>query len=162
MTEARSFHDLASFYRRFIAHFSSLMAPVTNCIGRKPFAWTAEAEAAFSSIKQQLISAPILLLPDFDQPFELSCDASKVSIGAMLSQNSRRPVAFFSEKFSGAPGRYSTYNVEFYAIVRAIRHLRHYLFQREFILYSDHQALRHLATQNNLSVRHASWTVYLQ
>lgn len=108
VTEARSFNGLASF----IANFSSIMAPVTDCIGRKPFVWTVEVEAAFITIKLHLISASILLLPDFDQPFELSCDASKVGIGAILSQGSR-PVAFFSEKLSGSTGRYSTYDVEF-------------------------------------------------
>lgn len=47
-------------------------------------------------------------------------------------------------------------------MVRAVQHWSHFLFQREFILYSDHEALRHLATQVNLSARHASWTAYLQ
>lgn len=37
VTEARSFHGLASFYHHFIIHFSTIMALVTNCIGRKPF-----------------------------------------------------------------------------------------------------------------------------
>lgn len=137
------------------------MAPITDCIGRKPFVWTAAAEEAFSTIKQRLTSAPVLLLPNFDHPFELACDASKVGIGAVLSQDAK-PVAFFSEKLSGPTGRYSTYDVEFYAIVRAVRHWRHYLFHREFVLYSDHETLRHLATQDNLSARHASWTAYLQ
>lgn len=51
--------------------------------------------------------------------------------------------------------RYSTYDVEFYAIVQAIRHWHHYLFQKEFILYTDHDALKHLGTQDKVSARHA-------
>ncbi|KAL6558852.1 hypothetical protein OROMI_019202 [Orobanche minor] len=137
------------------------MAPVTDCIGTKPFVWTSAAESAFCRIKDRLMSAPILLLPDLEQPFELSCDASKTGIGAVLSQGGR-PVAFFSEKLSGPRSRYSTYDVEFYAVVRAVRHWRHYLFHREFVLFSDHEALKHLATQDNLSARHATWVAYLQ
>lgn len=85
------------------------------------------------------------MLPDFTQPFELYCDASKVGIGGLLSQNNG-PVAYFSEKLSGPKFRYSTYDVEFYAIVQAVRHWHHYLFHKEFILYTDHNTLKHLGT----------------
>jgi hypothetical protein len=85
------------------------------------FTWTTEAEIAFQEIKQRMTTAPILVLPDFSNPFELHCDASKLGIGAVLSQNGR-PVAFFSEKLSGAKSRYNTYDIEFYAVVQAVRH----------------------------------------
>lgn len=161
LTEARSFHGLASFYRRFIAHFSSLMAPITDVMNSKSFHWSEDADRAFFIIKQKLSNAPLLVLPDFSTPFDLHCDASKIGIGAVLSQGGH-PVAYFSEKLNGARSRYSTYDVEFYAIVQAIRHWRHYLFHREFVLYTDHEALKHLFTQNNLSARHAKWSSFLQ
>ncbi|XP_022889239.1 uncharacterized protein LOC111404704 [Olea europaea var. sylvestris] len=121
----------------FIPYFSSIMAPITDCM------------------------KDVLVLPDFTQPFELHYDASKVGIGGVLSQNNR-PVAYFSEKLSGSKSRYSTYDVEFYAIVQAIRHWRHYLFHKEFILYTDHDTFKHLGTQDKVSARHASWIAYLQ
>ncbi|PKI65901.1 hypothetical protein CRG98_013721 [Punica granatum] len=93
------------------------------------------------------MTAPILVLPDFQQPFELHSDASKVGIGVVLSQNSR-PIAFFNKKLTEAKVRYNTYDVEFYAVVQAVKHWRHYLFHREFILYSDHEALKHLHSQD--------------
>ncbi|KAK1586319.1 hypothetical protein Q3G72_001248 [Acer saccharum] len=122
------------------------------------FQWTPEAEEAFKLIKLRLT---ILILPDFSQPFELHSDASKLGIGAMLSQSSK-PVAFFSEKLSGARSRYSTYDIEFYAVVQAVKHWRHYLFHREFVLYTDHEALKHLHSQDKISARHAAWSAYLQ
>lgn len=100
------------------------MAPITDCIAHRPFSWTPDAESAFVLIKQRFSTAPVLLLPNFNQPFELSCDASKAGIGVVLNQ-SARPVAFFSEKLSAPPSRYSTYDVEFYAVDRAVQHWRH-------------------------------------
>lgn len=85
LSATQSFHGLASFYRCFVPQFSSLMAPLTDCIRRDGFfTWTPEAFAAFAIIKTKLISAPILALPDFTQVFELHCDASKIGIGAFL------------------------------------------------------------------------------
>lgn len=161
ISEVRSFHGLASFYRRFVSHFSTIMAPLTECMKGTAFAWTREAEEAFSLIKLKLTTAPVLILPDFSQTFELHCDASKLGIGAVLSQNSR-PVAFYSEKLAGARSRYSTYDVEFYAVVQSIRHWRHYLVHRDFVLFTDHDALKHLDSQVKVSSRHANWIAYLQ
>lgn len=161
ISDIRSFHGLASFYRRFVAHFSSIMAPLTECMKGTTFEWTEAAADAFDLIKNKLTTAPVLILPDFDATFELHCNASKLGIGAVLSQQAR-PVAFFSEKLSGARSRYSTYDVEFYAVVQSIRHWRHYLVHRDFILYTDHDALKHLDSQVKVSSRHANWIAYLQ
>ncbi|XP_056857637.1 uncharacterized protein LOC130506963, partial [Raphanus sativus] len=105
ITEIRSFHGLVSFYRRFVHHFSNIAAPLTDCMKGSSFVWTAEANQAFEDLKQRLVSAQVLALPDFTQVFELHCDACKFGIGAVLSQ-SGRPVAFFSEKIAGSRARY--------------------------------------------------------
>ena len=121
ITDVRSFHGLASFYRRFVRNFSALTAPLTDCMRGTRFNWTEDADVAFRTIKDKLITAPILALPDFSTVFELHCDACKTGIGVVLSQQGR-PVAFYGEKIAGARARYSTYDVDFYAVVQAIRH----------------------------------------
>ena len=136
------------------------MAPITDCMKGKKFSWMEEEGSAFEQIKELLTSTPILVLPDFQLLFELHTDASKVGIGGVLSQKGR-PIAYFSEKLSGAKMRYSTYDVEFYA-VQAVKHWTHYLFHKEFVLYTDHEALKHLQGKNKIAARHASWIAYLQ
>jgi hypothetical protein len=87
-----------------------------------------------------LTSAPVLTLLDFSQLFELHCDASKVGIGVVLSQGGR-PVTYFSQKLSGSKLNYSTYDVEFYALVQALKHWSFYLAYNEFILHSDRESI---------------------
>jgi hypothetical protein len=125
------------------------------------FHWGEKAERSFQLIKEKLCTAPILALLDFDKLFEVECDASIVGIGAMLTQEGK-PIEFFSEKFGETRQKWSTYENELYAISRALKVWEHYLIQREFILYTDHQALKFINRQRNLNRMHAWWVSYIQ
>ena len=96
----------------------------------------------------------MLALPNFEDLFEVECDASGVGIGAVLIQ-SKRPLAYFSEKLNDAKCNYSTYDKEFYAIVRVFTHWDHYLKPKPFLLHSNHQALKYINWQHKMNPRHA-------
>ncbi|XP_040966211.1 uncharacterized protein [Gossypium hirsutum] len=162
ISQVRSFHGLASFYRRFVPNFSSVAAPLTGIIKKTShFVWTDEQENSFNKLKECLTNAPLLSLPDFNKTFEIECDASGIGIGAALMQDGR-PIAYFSEKLNGATLNYPTYDKELYALVRALETWQHYLWPKEFVIHSDHEALKHLKGQTKLNKRHAKWVEYLE
>jgi len=78
----------------------------------------------------------------------------------MRSSYSRRES--FSEKLCDARRKYSTYDKEFYAIIRSLEHWSHYLVANEFILHSNHEALKYIQGQYKLNSRHAKWVEFLQ
>ncbi|GKV43142.1 hypothetical protein SLEP1_g50475 [Rubroshorea leprosula] len=162
ISEVRSFHGLASCYWRFIKYFSTIAAPLTEIVKKSVgFKWESEQENAFNLIKENLISAPLLALPDFTKTFEIECDASGIGIGTVLMQE-RRPIAFFSEKLIGAALNYPTYEKEMYALVRALETWQHYLWPKEFMIHTDHESLKHLKGQDKLNRRHFKWVEFLE
>ncbi|XP_071901038.1 uncharacterized protein [Coffea arabica] len=84
----------------------------------------------------------------------------KSGIGAVLIQEGK-PVAYFSEKLTGASLNYSTYDKELMALVRALQTWQHYLRPREFVLHTDHESLKHIKSQTKLSKRHARWVAFI-
>ncbi|GKC45833.1 reverse transcriptase domain-containing protein [Tanacetum coccineum] len=83
----RSFLGHAGFYRRFIQDFSKIARPMTHLLEKEtPFVFSKDCIDAFETLKKKLTEAPILVVPDWNLPFELMCDASDFAIGAVLGQ----------------------------------------------------------------------------
>ncbi|WMV29632.1 hypothetical protein MTR67_023017, partial [Solanum verrucosum] len=87
-SDIRSFLGLAGYYRRFVNGFSSIASSMTKLTQKKAkFEWTDECERSFQTLKDKLVSAPILSLPDGLEGFVVYCDASRVGLGCVLMQN---------------------------------------------------------------------------
>jgi hypothetical protein len=127
------FLDLAGYYRKFICHFGSIAAPLTQLLAKDNFHWSEATEQAFTKLKEVLTTPQVLSLPDFSQQFLVECDASGIDLGAILSQNSRL-VAYFSEALKGSALALSTYEKKMLAIVKVVQKRRPYLLGRLFIV----------------------------
>nr|GEU35783.1 retrotransposon protein, putative, Ty1-copia subclass [Tanacetum cinerariifolium] len=94
--DIRSFHGLASFYRRFIRNFSTIVAPITECLKGSIFAWDDAAQKAFDELKLRVTSASVLALPNFNEVFQVEYDASVLGIDGILSQG-QSAIAFLAK-----------------------------------------------------------------
>nr|GEV54771.1 reverse transcriptase domain-containing protein [Tanacetum cinerariifolium] len=84
----RSFLGHASFYRRFIQEFSKIARPMTYLLEKEtPFVFSKDCIDAFETLKKKLTEAPVLVVPDWNLPFELMCGASDFAIGLVLGQH---------------------------------------------------------------------------
>jgi hypothetical protein len=101
LSEVRSFHGFASFYRRFVKDFSTIVF-MKKYVG---FKWNDEQDKAFNLLKDKLCSAPVLALSNFTRAFEVEYDSSGIDIEVVLMQD-RKPIAYFSEKLNGAALNY--------------------------------------------------------
>lgn len=144
----KRFVAFANYYRKFIQHFASISAPL-NKLTRKntPFIWTKECNTSFQTIKNALITPPILQYPDMTKQFTITVDASKYGTGAILSQshnNHDLPIAYASKRFTKGESNKPTIEQELIAIHFGIKHFRPYVYGSQFIVKSDHRPLVYL------------------
>lgn len=163
--ELRSFLGFASYYRRFVDQFAKHAAPLhklaallqggkkrpgTNALDGK---WDEACEAAFQSLKDKLVAAPVLAYADFTKPFVLEIDASHTGLGAVLSQDQegkRRPVAYASRGLHPAErnmSNYSSMKLELLGLKWAVTEkFREYLLGVKFTVFTDNNPLSYLRT----------------
>ena len=145
--QLRGFLGLTGYYRKFIKHYGLISRPLTDLLKKNvQFQWTALAQDAFQTLKQKLISAPVLAVPDFTQPFVIETDASDMGVGAVLMQN-QHPVAYLSKALGPRNQALSVYEKECLAILLAIEKWRTYIQHKPFVIKTDHRSLQHLTEQ---------------
>ena len=168
-SELRSFLGLCNVYRRFVAGFAKIAAPLNALLrkGENPQFGTLSEEqlAAFETLRTRLLDPPILALPRAEGLFILDTDASQEQIGCCLFQEqasgTRHPVGYWSRGLTSAERNYSTTEKECLAIVWAILQLRPYLEGKHFIIRTDHNSLRWVLNLADAQGRLARWRLRL-
>lgn len=88
--EVRSFLGLCSYYRRFVSGFANIARPLHKlCEKNSKFTWNEDCQKAFNSLKNSLMSSPLLAYPLPGKSFTLDTDASNLATGAVLSQEKK-------------------------------------------------------------------------
>lgn len=165
--QIKSFVAFAGYYRKFIKNFAAIAKPLTDRTKNyqtdknKPVVWTEECQTAFDTLKNILISDPVLKYPDYSKKFVLTTDASNQGLGAVLSQEGH-PCSYISRTLNKAEVNYTTTEKELLAIVWAIKRFRQYLLGRKFTIKTDHQALKWLANKPDPASRLLRWRLKLE
>lgn len=147
LKELRGFLGLTGYYRKFIKHYGLMSKPLSDPLKKAvPFQWTSITEESFQQLKNALVNAPVLAIPDFKKQFVLETDASATGFGAVLMQEGH-PVAYLSKAMCAKNPALSTYEKECMAIIMAVDKWRPYLQHQEIIVRTDHKSLLHLTEQ---------------
>nr|GEY64401.1 reverse transcriptase domain-containing protein [Tanacetum cinerariifolium] len=156
----------ATFYRRFIKDFSKISRPMTHLLEKNsPFIFSSDCIQAFRTLKEKLTEAPILIVPNWDQPFELMCDVSDYAVGAVLGQRVEknfRPIHYASKTMTQAETNYTTTEKEMLTVVYAFENFRSYLIMNKSIVYTDHSDLKYLFAKKDAKARLLRWILLLQ
>ena len=145
-TELRAFLGLTGYYRKFVPHYGIIAKPLTLQLTKKGFEWPESAQHAFDTLKQAMVTTPVLALPDFDKPFSIKTDACDTGIGAVLVQEGH-PVAYYRKALGVKNQKLSTYEKEFLAVMMAVNKWRSYLQRGPFTILTDHKSLCSLGDQ---------------
>ena len=123
--EIRSFLGHDSFYRRFIKDFSKISRPLCRLLEKDAkFDFDELCKAAFDEIKSRLVTAPIMVTPDWNKEFEIMCDASDYAMGAVLGQRTEKmfkAIYYASKTFNEAQETYSTIEKEILTTVFVVK-----------------------------------------
>jgi hypothetical protein len=169
LSELQSFLGLAGYCRKFVKDFAKIAIPLYDATKNKTkhekIVFDNEMINSFEAIKKEITKNTILRLPDMQNTFILTTDASSKGIGATLSQiisGTEYPISFYSATLSQTERNYSTTDRELLAVVRSIKHYRPLLLGKKFKLNTDHQAILYLFKTHNLSARMLRWSLALQ
>lgn len=171
ITELRSFLGLCNVYRRFVANFSRIAAPLNQKMKKgMPTKWgdlTDKEMEAFQTLKDQLTSPPVLALPRLGHAYTVETDACETQVGCVLLQDQPgekypKPIGYWSRSLAPAEKNYDTTQKECLAVVWAVLILRPYLEGSRFTIRTDHQALKWLMNLSDASGRLQRWRLRLQ
>jgi hypothetical protein len=143
--QLKAFLGLAGFYRKFEPQFSPIASPLHKLTEKNvPYVWGKEQAEAFQTLKGILCSEPLLQYLDFKKGFIVTCDASSIGVGSVLSQGPPGhdlPFSYAIQVLTRVERNYSTIERELTAIVWGCKQFRHYMWGRKFMIVTDYRLL---------------------
>ena len=156
--QLRSHLGAINFFRRFIPHVASILAPVNQLTKKNnEFKWTDDLQERLDAAKSLLANTTLLVYPNFNKPFHIYTDASDYGLGVVVFQydddNIPNPIYFYSKKFNDAQLRYTVVHKEALAAISIFKHLRKMLFGCSIHLYTDSLNLSYLQTSSSMKLQ---------
>ena len=153
----RSFLGHAGFYRRFIKDFSKIAKLLCKLLEKDAiFSFDEAYMTTFEKIKNKMFEAPIVVAPNWGEPFEIMCDANEYAVGAILGQrreNIFKPIYYASKTLNKAQENYTTTEKEMLVVVYSCAKFRSYILGSKVTLYMDYASIRYLMMKNEAKLR---------
>ncbi len=132
-----------------------MLAPLTSLVGecgqtkstkakgtkKVPWHWDEVHQRAFDHVKATIAKDIVLAYPDYSKVFKIYTDASSKQLGAVISTQDNRPVAFFSWKLSNTQRKYNVTKIELLAIVKTLKEFKGMLWGQNIKVFTDHANL---------------------
>lgn len=165
--EVHRFIGLASYFRRFIKDFSILAKPLYDLIRKNAIFKFEESEIkSFETLKEKLVSAPVLAIYSPVLETELHCDACSKGYGAILlqKQNNKtfQPVFYYSKRTTDVESKYHSYELELLAIINALNRFNIYLQGLKFKIITDCNSIKMALNKKEINARINRWALTLQ
>ena len=168
-TNVRAFLGLTGFFRKFVKNYAFIAKPLTHITKEDvPMIWSEEQQKAFDTLKQILLSEPILRAPDFSRTWFLLTDACDYGIGAWIAQRYEgqlHPVAFYSRQLrKGELGmKRDAMELEVLAILEGLKKFRPLIWGQRIVILSDNSPLTWLFSKAHYkSARLTRWALAIQ
>lgn len=157
--QLRRFIGMVNYYRDMWPQRSHFLSPLSSLTSVKvKWKWLPEHQEAFDQLKALIAKETLLTFPDFSKEFEIHTDASKLQLGACISQDGK-PVAFYSRKLNPAQTRYTTTERELLSIVETLKEFRNILLGQKIKVHTDHENLTYKTFNSDRVMR---WRLYIE
>ena len=129
----RQFLGLTSYFRRYIEHYAHTAIPLTRLTKTtpkgQPLQWDRDCDIAFDTLRERLMTPPVLRPPDNQRPYYIVADASQYALGAVLMQRYQddhghdidHPVCYASRQMDVHEINYPQWEREVLALIFALQ-----------------------------------------
>jgi hypothetical protein len=113
------------YYRKFIKGYTQITVPMEKLLRKDTkYQWNDECQHGLDTLKEKMVTTPILVFPDWEKTFHVHVDASTIALGAILAQpgvgDLDHLIAFVRRKLSDLEHNYNTTEREGLAMVYAL------------------------------------------
>jgi hypothetical protein len=125
------------YYKNCIKEYAQIATPMEKLLKKEAkFQWNEDYQKGMDTLKQRLVTVPILIFPDWNKEFQVHVDVSSIALGTILSQpgegDINHLIAFASRKLSISKNNYTTIEREGFSMVYVLQKFRHYLLGSDF------------------------------